>query len=201
MSDIEVVPATPGTMDAVEQALTGGGDGASCQCQWWTLQAREFDRTSREEREDLLAAEVAASPPPGLIARVDGAAAGWVRVGPRIRQPRLARTRTFALSAEPWDDASVWAVTCFSIRKEFRGQGVMRALLDGAIGLARENGARTLEAYPFDPTMQKVPTNDLYLGVLSVFLDAGFREVGRSRPHRAVVSLDLSPARSDTVSG
>lgn len=199
MSDIEVVPATSDTFADVEQALTGGGDGASCQCQWWTLPAKQFDTTTRAEREELLAAELAASPPPGLVARVDGAAAGWVRVGPRTRQPRLARTRAFALSPEPWDDESVWAVTCFSIRKEFRRRGVMGALLEAAVDLARQNGARTLEAYPMDPSVKKLPSNELYLGVLSVFLDAGFTEVGRSHPHRAVVSLELSPAEGDTV--
>jgi GNAT superfamily N-acetyltransferase len=196
MSDIEVVPATPAVFDEVERALTGGGDGASCQCQWWTLQAKEFRDTPPPERERLLAGELAASPPPGLIARVDGEAAGWVRVGPRTRQPRLARTRAFSPSPEPWDDESVWAVTCFSIRKEFRGRGVMTALLDGAVSLARSHGARVVEAYPLDPTVQKIPTNDLYLGVLSVFLGAGFTEVARSHPHRAVVSLDLSGDRA-----
>jgi GNAT superfamily N-acetyltransferase len=198
MSNIGVVPATSDLFDEVEEALTGGGDGASCQCQWWTLLAKEFRDTPPAERERRLAGELVASPPPGLLARVDGGAAGWVRVGPRTRQPRLARTRAFSPSAEPWDDASVWAVTCFSIRKEFRGHGVMPALLHGAVDLARTYGARVIEAYPYDTTVQKVPTNDLYLGVLSVFLSAGFTEVARSSPHRTVVSLDLSPERATT---
>lgn len=192
MSDIQVLPATAERVDAVEQALTGGGDGANCQCQWWTLSARAFQETTRDEREGMLHAELAASPPPGLVALVDGAGAGWVRVGPRVRQPRLARTRAFAAtSREPWDDAGVWAVSCFSVRKEFRRRGVTTALLAGAVDFARDHGARVLEAYPIDPEVTKVPVNTLYHGVLSVFLDAGFAEVGRSHPHRAVVALEL----------
>ncbi|MFT4212524.1 MAG: GNAT family N-acetyltransferase [Microbacterium sp.] len=199
MSDIEVLPATADRFNEVEHALTGGGDGASCQCQWWKLTSREFDKTTRAQREGMLRTEVGASPSPGLIARVDGSPAGWVRVGPRVGQPRLARTRAFSSTArEPWDDPDVWAVTCFSVRREFRGLGVTPALLDGAIEFARASGARILEAYPMDPTVRRIPVNDLYLGVLSVFLAAGFTEVGRSHPHRAVVALDLG---DDTVSG
>lgn len=192
MSTIDVVPATPGRFAQVEHALTGGGDGASCQCQWWLLTGREFERTSRAEKEGMLRAEIEGSPPPGLVALIDGVGAGWARVGPRTTQPRLQRTRAFAPnSREPWDDPAVWSVTCFSVRREFRGRGVTRALLAASVDFARAHGARALEAYPIDPTAKKVPVNDLYLGPLSAFLSAGFTEVARSHPHRAVVSLDL----------
>ena len=86
MPTITIEPATPGRFDDVEHALTGGGDGRSCQCQWWTLTNAQFQETSTEEREQLLRDEVTTGPPPGLIAYVDGEAVGWVRVGPRTGQ-------------------------------------------------------------------------------------------------------------------
>lgn len=74
-----------------------------------------------------------------------------------------------------------------------RGEGVATALLDAAIPFAREAGARVLEAYPIDPGAGRRHTaNSLFHGVLSTFLSAGFREVGRSRPDRVVVALDLN---------
>jgi GNAT superfamily N-acetyltransferase len=191
---VEILPATSERFDDVEHTLTGGGDGPSCQCQWWTVPAAQFRSTSRPEREQLLRTEVAGEPRPGLVAYVDGAPAGWVRVGPRVRQPRLLRTRlVLQHSREPLDDPDVWAVSCFSVRKEHRGAGLMPALLDAAVEHARSSGARVVEGYPFDPTVKKRPSNELYRGVLSVFTGAGFEIVAQPAPDRALVSLTITP--------
>jgi GNAT superfamily N-acetyltransferase len=194
MANITIERATADRFDDAEHALTGGGDGRSCQCQWWMITNAEWQNTTKEQRERMLRDEVDAGPPPALIAYVDGEAAGWVRVGPRARQVRLGRTRAFTESSrEPWDDDSVWTVSCFVVRKEHRGQGLNARLLEAAIDYARKSGARVIEAYPLDPNAgEKIPVNDLYHGVLSTFEDAGFREVARPKPHLAVVSLDLA---------
>ena len=194
MANITIEPATAERFDDAQHALTGGGDGRSCQCQWWTITNADFQRKTPEERKALLREEIEAGPPPALIAYADGEAAGWVRVGPRTRQVRLGRTRSFTEhSAEPWDDDAVWAVSCFVVRKEFRGQGLNARLLDAAVEHARAGGARVVEAYPLDPTAgRKIPVNDLYHGVLSTFTEAGFREVARPKPHLAIVALELS---------
>ncbi|MDO8381927.1 MAG: GNAT family N-acetyltransferase [Microbacterium sp.] len=190
---ITIVPATADRFDDVEHTFSGGGDGLSCQCQWWTLTNAQFEASDRDERERMLRAQVAAEPSPALIAYVDEEAAGWVRVGPRPTQPRLSRTRNFAATTEPWDDPSVWAVSCFVVRKEHRGRGLNRKLLDAAIDHARTNGARVLEAYPTetDTDTAKRRSNDLYIGILSVFESAGFREIARPKPERVIVQLKL----------
>ncbi|WP_417562912.1 GNAT family N-acetyltransferase [Microbacterium sp.] len=194
MSTITIEPATDDRFGDVQHALSGGGDGASCQCQWWMMRNKDWQNTSRADREDLLRDEVAAPVSPGLVAYVDGEAAGWVRVGPRIAQTRLAHTRTFAASPHAWDDPSVWAVSCFVVRREFRGQGLNRRLLDAAVAHARANGARAIEAYPVDVPNSTRRTNDLYIGILSVFLAAGFTEVARPKPDLAIVQLLLDGA-------
>ncbi|HEY9308345.1 MAG TPA: GNAT family N-acetyltransferase [Microbacterium sp.] len=194
MTTITIEPATADRFDDAQHALSGGGDGYGCQCQWWMMPNSEWQKTSREDREGRLRDEIDAGPPPALIAYVDGEAAGWVRVGPRTRQVRISRTRTLAAhSEEPWDDDSVWTVSCFVVRKDHRKQGLNARLLDAAIDYARRSGARVIEAYPLDPGAgKKIPVNDLYHGVLSTFEDAGFREVARPQPHLAIVSLELA---------
>ncbi len=191
---ITIEPATVDRADDVEHALTGGGDGASCQCQWWTITNAEFNGSTRDEREGMLRAELEASVAPALIAYVDGEAVGWVRVGPRTAQVRLARTKAFAPnSEEAWDDPSVWAMTCFVVRREHRGEGLNARLLDAAVDHARSHGARVIEAYPIDPDQSpRRSANSLFTGVVSTFLAAGFREVARPKPERVIVSLDLA---------
>lgn len=193
MSTITVEPATADRFDDAEHALTGGGDGASCQCQWWTLPAADWRTTNRDQRAGLLRQELAEEPPPGLIAYVDGEPAGWIRVGPRDSQARLLRSRLIGSSPEPRDDDGVWAVTCFVVRREHRLLGLNGRLLEAAVVFARERGARVLEGYPLDPLEGRRKTsNELFPGILSTFAAAGFHEVARPRPDRAIMSLDLA---------
>ena len=194
MANITIEPATADRFDDAQRALSGGGDGHGCQCQWWMITNAEWQKTSQEQRESLLRDEIEAGPPPALIAYVDGEAAGWVRIGPRTTQVRIGRTRNFTdATQEPWDDDSVWSVSCFVVRKEHRNQGLNAKLLDAAIDYARTSGARVIEAYPLDlDAGKKIPVNDLFHGVLSTFEEAGFREVARPKPHLAIVSLDLA---------
>lgn len=141
----------------------------------------------------LLHDEIDAGPPPGLIAYVDGVAAGWIRVGPRTTQTRILRTRSIAAAtSEPLDDASVWAVTCFVVRREFRGQGLTAQLLTAAIDYARHAGARTVEAYPVDTSDGNHRSNELFHGTLSTFLAHDFRRTGELTRGRVLVVRDLT---------
>lgn len=193
MPTITVEPATPDRFDDAQRALTGGGDGRVCQCQWWTITNAEYQRSEPREREQMLRREIDDGPPPALVAYVDGQAAGWVRVGPRAPLRRLVRTREIiGATREPLGDATVWSVSCFVVRKQYRGMALMSALLDAALAHARAAGARIVEAYPIDPAnASRSGADQLYRGVLSVFLDAGFSEVARPKPDRALVILEL----------
>jgi len=192
MDEIRIAPADAGSFDDAQHALTGGGDGASCQCQWWTITNAEFNASTREERTGMLRRELQGGLPPALLASVDGEAAGWVRVGPRTAQRRIARTRMIAQhTTEPLEDEAVWTVSCFVVRTEHRGKGLNRRLLEEAVRFARENGARAIEAYPVDTAVGTHHANELYHGLAGVFRDAGFRETARPKPDRPIMLLEL----------
>lgn len=193
MTTITTELATSARWDDVQHALTGGGDGASCQCIWPMLRNKDWDRTTTPERTEMLRHELDAGPPPGLIAYVDGEAAGWIRIGPRSAQRRLEYTRTIAAATdEPFDDAAVWAVTCFVVRREHRGRGLNTALLRAAIRHARDSGARLIEGYPVDTGGTNRRANELFHGMLTTFLAEGFRQRGELKPGRPLVALDLA---------
>ena len=193
MATITTEVATTARWDDVQSALTGGGDGASCQCIWPMLSNKDWDATTTPQRTEMLRDEIDAGPPPGLIAYVDGDAAGWIRIGPRTKQQRVARTRMIAAaSSEPFDDDSVWAVTCFVVRREHRGSGLNLELLRAAVEFARSSGARLIEGYPVDTRGEKKRTNDLFHGLLTTFLAAGFEERAEMKPGRTLVAVELS---------
>jgi GNAT superfamily N-acetyltransferase len=188
-----IVPVDAGRFDDLQTVLNGGGDGPSCQCMWQLIRAKEWASISVDEKRARLRAEVdAADPSPGLLAYVDGEPVGWVRVGPRPPQERIVASKIVGSgSREPLDDPTVWAVTCFSVRRESRGAGLAGALLAAAVDAARGGGARVVEAYPFDLAAGKRSSNELYHGALSTFEEAGFEVVARPTPARAVVALKL----------
>lgn len=193
MSTITTKAATPTEWEDVQRALTGGGDGASCQCVWPVLRNKDWNASTKQERVGILRDEIAAGPPPGIVAYVDGEAAGWIRIGPRPAQARLGHTRAIvAATQEPLDDRSVWAVTCFSVRRDHRGLGLNAALLSAAIDYARDAGARLIEGYPVDTATMTVSPNELFHGALSTFLTAGFSVVGELRSGRPLVSLSVA---------
>ena len=133
---------------------------------------------------------VTAGPPPGLIAYDDGEPVAWCRVVARSTLPGLKRSTHFSTDL---DIEGVWSLPCFVVRKEHRGRGLSGALTKAAMTLAADQGARVLEAYPWETEGREDPMS-IYTGVASTFLRLGFEEVQRKAPHKPMMRLDLSPS-------
>jgi len=50
MPNITIEPVSADRFDDAQHALTGGGDGRSCQCQWWMMPNKEFNATTTDDR-------------------------------------------------------------------------------------------------------------------------------------------------------
>ena len=137
----------------------------------------------RERLLDLARGDLA----PGLIG-YDGAGrpVAWVTLGPREAFAKLKRSPVM----KPVDATPVWSIVCFVVPAPFRGRGVAAAMLRHAIGYARDNGARVLEAYPVDKPERSQP-QWLWHGAKSMFDRAGFTEVARRKPAQPVMRLAL----------
>lgn len=131
-----------------------------------------------------LKALVDAGHPPGLLGYRGETPVGWVSLGPREEFARLRRS----VVMKPVDEQPVWSIVCFVVPAEHRRQGVAQALLDGAIGHARRQGATCVEAYPVDKAARS-PDDFMWFGAKSMYDRAGFVEVARRRPQRPVVRL------------
>ena len=188
------LPANRATVEDVEAVFAAGG-ARKCRCQAMKVAGWIWRDTTQEERDAALLEQTAcgtAGPTSGLIGYVDGEAAGWVAVEKRENYPRLWSRKQPWMRMDP-ELEGVWSVTCFVVRKEHRGAGLNARLLDAALAFARDGGARVIEAYPVDPALgRKKSSNDLYHGVVSTFLSAGFREVARPSPDRPIMALDLN---------
>ena len=130
-----------------------------------------------------LRSSVMTGPPPGLLALDESdTAIGWCRLTPRHELPWLGSKRDLG----PADDLPVWSLPCFYVRRQFRGQGVMAALIDGAVDYARTAGVPALESYPIDTEVEGA-TRNTFPGTANAFTSAGFVVVARRAPDRPVM--------------
>src|SRR5215203_164529 len=96
----------------------------------------------------------------------------------------------------PGDDTHVRSIVCTYVAKAHRGLGVQHRLLGAAIGYARAQGVRMLEAYPVDKP-ERSHDDFMFFGSRSLYERAGFTEVVRRSPTRVVMRRKLRASRLD----
>ncbi|HEY0451158.1 GNAT family N-acetyltransferase [Actinophytocola sp.] len=196
---LTIVPANEASWDDLV-AIFGTADYPSrCKCQRLKFAGWMWRDSTQEQRTAMLREQTACGDPDaattsGLVAYVDGEPAGWVAVEPRTAYPKLRGTRIpWSGRAENKDDAGVWAVTCFVVRKGYRGRGLTYPLAAATIDFARERGARALEAYPMITEPGKEITwGELHVGARQVLENAGFEEVSHPTLRRVVMRVDFA---------
>ncbi|MEV6923253.1 GNAT family N-acetyltransferase [Dactylosporangium sp. NPDC051485] len=196
---ISAVPANEASREDLQAVFGDRGDPHRCQCQYFKTTGGGWAKGPVEERAAALYAQTRCGDPTapattGLVAYLDGEPAGWCAVEPRSAYRRLRAARVpWAGRAEDRDDPGVWAVTCFVTRAGFRRRGVSTALAKAAADLARDRGAAAAEGYPMvvEPGADVPWPAELYVGTVGVFAAAGFAEVSRPTPRRAVMRIDF----------
>lgn len=179
---LAIQPLTPDRWDDFAGLFGKNGACAGCWCTWWRMGQSEWMKTKGEGTKRRMRALVRKGPPPGLLAYAGDDAVGWCALAPREEYSRLSRSRILA----PVDDAPVWSVTCFFVRRDWRRRGVTVALLAAASRFVATHGGRVLEGYPHD-TNEVLPPVFVFHGLLSAFERAGFREVARRSKSRPIV--------------
>lgn len=189
---LSIRPLTPGRWPDLEAIFGARGCSVAraCWCMYYRRSGAGAQSASHMARARANKAElkalVDAGRPPGLIGYRGRVPVGWVSLGPREDYGRLARSPVM----RPVDDQPVWSVICFVVPSQYRGQGVAKALLAGAIAYARKQGARLVEAYPVD-RRSRSSDDAMWFGAKSMYDAAGFSVVARRKPQRPVVRLGL----------
>jgi GNAT superfamily N-acetyltransferase len=187
---LTVAPLTPDRWPDLEAVFQGKGCSVARGC--WCMAYRRSGApeplpagmSRAQVNRAALKALVDAGHPPGLIGYRGKVPVGWVSIGPREEYARLKRSAVM----KAVDEQPVWSIVCFVVPAEYRGQGVGRALLKGAIAYAKKQGATLIEAYPVDkPARSK--DEYMWFGAKSMYDKAGFKEVARRKPQRPIVRI------------
>ena len=190
---IRILPLTADRWDDLEALFGARGASAGCWCMFWRLEGADFKQSRGEGARLRLKRLTLENDIPGLLAYVNGRAAGWCSIGPRERYLGLEDSRRF----RRFDDTPVWSIVCFFVDKGVRGQGLMRELLSGALLFAKKRGAHCVEGYPVDVRTPKLAGHKLqgdqgYMGIVSAFRDVGFIEVGRASETQLIMRYDIT---------
>jgi hypothetical protein len=188
------LPANRAAAEEVEAVFATGG-AHRCRCQALKVPGWIWRDTTQDQRDAALLDQTGCGTPgptSGLIGYVDGEPAGWVAVENRANYPRIWSRK------QPWmrmdaDLADVWSVTCFVVRTGWRRSGLTYLLAAATVEYGEQVGARVLEGYPIDPPPgRSVIWDEASVGLVQVFLEAGYEVVASPTLRRRVVRHRLS---------
>jgi len=154
----------------------------------WRLTTGEWTKGKGARNRRAMKRLVESGTRPGVLAYRGGEPIGWCAIAPRRDYPALGRSRVL----RPVDDEPVWSISCLFIRKEARRAGLSVQLLRAAVDFAARRGARTVEGYPIEPTMERTPDPFVWTGIPSAFRKAGFREVARRSRSRPIMRARIT---------
>jgi GNAT superfamily N-acetyltransferase len=199
---LRIVPANEASWEDL-QAVFSANYAHRCQCQRFKVLTWIWRDSTQPERTEMLREQTACGQPKakttsGLVAYVNDEPAGWVAVQSRTAFPKLRTSRVpWAGRDEDKDDDGVWAVTCFVVRKGYRGRGLTYALAAATVDFARQRGARALEAYAMITQPGKEITwDELHVGARQIFEEAGFHQVTHPTVRRTVMRIDFQPTNN-----
>jgi GNAT superfamily N-acetyltransferase len=161
---------------------------SSCFCRYWHFTGNKnewLDRCAHRPEENAaeLAAAVTSGAPGGrgLVALIDGACVGWLKLTPRAAVPKLRSLPVYrSLDLGPED--TTYAIGCMLVHPSFRRRGVARALVEAAPAAARAWGALAVEAYP-RRSPHPLSDEEAWQGPEKLFADAGFIAVHDDGPY------------------
>lgn len=170
MNAVEIRPVTRDNWVDFMRFFEAKSSPHHCWCA--TYRFANSSRLTKAQKKTRTQRFVDSGKPVGILAYDGGEPIGWCSVAPRETYGRLERSRTMPRVTLP--ETPTWTVLCFFVARSHRKQGVIRALLQGAVRYAREQGALVVEGYPFD----SAAVSSTHRGHSCIFKAAGFRRDG-----------------------
>ena len=174
-------PLTPNRWEDFTNLFSPNGAHSGCWCIYWHITRSEFGKNGGEGNKQAMKALVDSGKIPGIIGYQENQPVTWCSIAPREEFGSLERSRNLRRI----DDQPVWSIVCFFINRKNRHAGLLQEVIQAAITYTSQNGAKIVEAYPVEVKKHQSPGN-LYMGILDIFLRAGFEEIETRGAHRIV---------------
>src|SRR6476659_5355036 len=151
----------------------------ACWCMVWRAGAKT---NKGVDRKFAIRRYVSNETPIGLLVYSEGEPVAWCSIAPRQTYRDLGGLNRAGELPE-----QVWSLACFFIRRDLRGGGLTKQIIEAAVQHAEKRGATVIEAYPVAPSSPSYR----FMGYVQTFVSAGFYEVGRAGTRRHVLRREL----------
>jgi GNAT superfamily N-acetyltransferase len=189
-TSLRIEPVVPSRLDDLDTLFATNKTTAGCYCMWFLGSVKEchagWGAGNRQRFGEFVRA---ANEPAGLLAYRDDEPVGWCAVGPRMRYARMLRAPVLK-QRDPSEDANVWLVTCFFVRRDARRSGVTSSLIEAAVTLASSHGATAIEGFPLAGDRRR-SASEAFVGVEPLFASSGFSRVAHPTAARVVMRREL----------
>lgn len=175
MPQLSFKPVTKNDWDTFSSFFESKGAPHYCWCTAW--RRVEGKKPSKQDKKESIKGLICKGTPVGILAYDHGDPVAWCSVGPRNSFKPLGGDDTLE---------KVWSITCFFVKRQYRGKGITKLLLKQAIEYAKKSGAAYVEAYPVEkdsPTYQ-------FMGSVPVFEKAGFKFKKKAGKRRNVMLFE-----------
>jgi len=102
---------------------------------------------------------------------------GWCQYGSREELPRIDAGRNYRKVVLPPSGKKLWRITCFFVDRKYRGRGVAKIALKGALQSIKKRGGGIVEAYPVVSEKMAAVDEWRWFGTPGMFRRNGFRTV------------------------
>ncbi len=111
----------------------------------------------------------------GILAYLDEECIGWCAVDPLKNQ----LGHDYCLEKGIPDDLKPWSIHCVYIKPSARGKGISAGLVNSALKLAKQNGAKEVYSFPIpEENISKFPKDEAeFSGRSSTFRKLGFSKI------------------------
>lgn len=109
---------------------------------------------------------------------------GWCQYGSPGELPHIYHQKQVETDGYTFPD---WRITCFFVDKAYRGNGVAKAALLGALELIRQAGGGMVESYPQDTHGETISASFLYNATRTLFEECGFTCVGSKGKNHTIM--------------
>lgn len=155
-----------------------------CWCMPFRAMTPSYRRADSVAKKDAMFHRVIDGTPIGILGYIDDEPVAWCSIAPLETYKSSLRGRGYSSDET---NNNVWSIACFFIRTGFRRQGLTSEIIDAAIDYAKDQGAKTIEAYPVDYDSPSYG----FMGRIGTFRSKGFAEVGMIGIRRHMMRLHL----------
>ena len=183
-----IKPLTPETWDDFETlAQRHNGVWGGCWCIWFH-QSPEIKRGTSEQNKALKKSLVQQGRAHAALVYADALPIGWCQYGSPQELPAIYHRKEVESDDYVFPD---WRITCLFIDKSYRGKGVAKAAVEGALELIRQSGGGVVETYPQNTDGQKTSSSFLYNGTRSLFESCGFTLIRNKGKNHCIMRITV----------